>query len=61
MTGALVLNLGWLTFLGQKGLLAGYWLWVGSMGVLAGVAIVSRWRARRSVNFKWVSRSDPEP
>jgi O-antigen/teichoic acid export membrane protein len=47
MTGAFVLNLGWLAFLGQKGLLAGYWLWVGSMGVLAAVALVSRWRARR--------------
>jgi O-antigen/teichoic acid export membrane protein len=47
MTGAFVLNLGWLAFLGRKGLLAGYWLWVGSMGVLAAVALVSRWRARR--------------
>ena len=39
-----LVNLAWLLLTSDSTLLPGYWLWVGSMGVLAVVAVANRWR-----------------
>ena len=39
---AFVLNLGWVPLMTGGTLLPGYWLWLGSMGLLAAMALVKR-------------------
>jgi hypothetical protein len=43
LAAAFVLNLAWIVVMRDSVLLAGYWLWVGSMGALAVAAMVKRW------------------
>ena len=44
-----VVNLAWFFLIRDSKLQAGYWLWVGSMGVLAAVGVAG-WRSTRPVD-----------
>jgi hypothetical protein len=42
LTASFVLNLAWIPLMSDSVLIAGYWLWIGSLGMFAVVGLVQR-------------------